>query len=75
MSDYLRQPIDECLVLVFVFKNDGRILAYNPSEKRFHTDMRIEVIDWVRALERVYSELRCWSSEELSRRVAAGKRE
>lgn len=65
-------PIKNCLVLKFYFREDGVIAAYNPEDQRFHKQ-RISVVQkWVRALERTYSELRCYSKEELSRRHAAG---
>ena len=72
-GDYLNRSVKECLIVEFRFRPNGNIQMYNPQDKRFMGVMFNRVDKWTRELERTYSELRCYSKEELSRRNAAKK--
>jgi hypothetical protein len=68
-GDYLKTSVGHCLIVNFIVMENAEILAYNPDDARVHGKMVPQANEWFTALERVYAELRCYSKEELSRRV------
>ncbi len=74
-GDYLKRKDNQCATIKFFVIENGDIMAANPKEKRFNSRIQPKAKDWMKALDRTYSELRCFSKKELRRRSPGKKDE
>ncbi|MBN2527851.1 MAG: hypothetical protein JXR76_15790 [Deltaproteobacteria bacterium] len=66
-GDMLKKPAEKCLDMNFEVSISGNIAAYNPRKRRFYKPIEFYVKGWIVDLESVFSKIRCFSNEELSR--------
>ncbi|MBN2801681.1 MAG: hypothetical protein JXR91_01165 [Deltaproteobacteria bacterium] len=71
-ADYLKRTDNGCASILFMVRENADIFAVIPKDKPVSSSMikYYTLQDWMKALERVYSELHCFSDELLSDRVA-----
>lgn len=75
-GDYLKRADDTCASILFmVSKKNADVLAANEPDKRFYSSFTYYIERYMRALDRTYAELRCYSKEELARRTPRGSAE